>query len=201
MGALTEEVMERREMHTKIDVAILADAFPTSVRASALEAGTLVYGSLHQGQWFNRERFTVVGEEIQIPRRLRIDEASPYPRSSGVTGQMVACLLSQSCDGFQRQLALQSIVRDVQYWSAPFVVALIGEYIVEIIEDIAAAMTPSNVDALTGFIIENPGYWEITKQRVGSYRNVYYRGRYTKRSYPGFKLVNDLQSELRSRNQ
>ncbi len=192
--------MTHSEMLTKIDIEILAEAFPSSIRACAAEAGALVHGSLNQKQWFNRERLTVIGEEILIPRRLSFDEARPYLQSSGFIEQMIACLQTQSCNGFQRQRALTLILRDVKPWSAPFVIALIGEYIFEIIEGISAAMTPSNVDALVAFITENPAYWETTKQRVGSYWNVYYRHRYSKTSYPGFKLVNELQSELRARN-
>jgi len=191
--------MTRSEMLTKIDIEILAEAFPSSVRACAAEAGALVHGSLHQKQWFNRERLTVIGEEILIPRRLSFDEARLYSQCSGFIEQMVACLQTQSCNGFQRQRALQLILRDVNPWSAPFVIALTGEYIVEIIEDIAAAATPSNVDALVAFISENPVYWEATKQRVGSYWNVYYRHRYSKSAYPGFKLVNELECALRAR--
>ena len=87
----------------------------------------------------------------------------------------------------------------MQPWSAPFVVALIGEYVIEIIEDVAAATPPSNVDAMISFISENAGYWYVTKQRVASYWNVYYRHKYTKRNYPGFQLVRMLDSELRPR--
>lgn len=112
---------------------------------------------------------------------------------------MAACLQTQSSNGFDRQRALRSLLPAVQPWSAPFVVTLIGEYVVEIIEDIAGATTPSNVDAMISFISENTDYWKLTKQRVGSYWNAYYRHKYTKLNYPGFQLVRTLETGLRAR--
>lgn len=186
-------------MFTEIDTQLLADAFPASMAVDALKAGTIAHSILHQRQWANRQRLVVGGEHIYIPRRLHFVEHSLGGETGRVVNQMVACLQTQSTDGFHRQRALQPILQHVQPWSAPFVVALIGEYIVEIISDICASLTPNNMSELLDFITENPAYWEVTKQRVGSYWNAYYRRKYTKRDYPGFVLVNEIEGELRSR--
>lgn len=191
--------MDHPEMLTKIDVGQLADAFPASMRTDALKAATVVSGLLHPQQWANQERHLVGGEEILIPRRLRFIKAQTAISDDSRIGQMAACLQTQSGDGFDRQRALRSLLCAVQPWSAPFVVTLIGEYIVEIIEDVGAATSPSNVDAMISFISENAGCWYVTKQRVASYWNVYYRHKYTKQNYPGFQLVRILESELRLR--
>lgn len=78
--------------------------------------------------------------------------------------------------------------------------ALVGEYIVDILDDIAAAMT-SNVQTMLGaFIVENGAYWTTTKRRVTSYWDVYYRGRgsetrrpYRREEYVGFTLIDRLE--------
>lgn len=192
--------MTAPEMLTKIDVSQLSAAFPASIRADALEAAKVVSGILHERQWANQESYCVGGEEILIPRRLRLTQFRPTAQNDSRVEQMIACLQTQSCDGFERQRALQSLLPDVRAWSAPFIVRLIGEYVIEIIEDIEAEATPSNLEALTSCIAENREYWELTKQRVASYWNVYYRHRYTRRNYPGFQLVKELESALRSRS-
>ena len=115
---------------------------------------------------------------------------------------MGRALLSRSCDGFERQLAAQDLMADLRPWGAPYVVTLIGEYIVEIMEDIHAAMTAATEDTLATFIASNPAFWETIKRRVQSYWNVYYRhprGSETRRTYRradyvGFKLVDRLEA-------
>jgi hypothetical protein len=91
-------------------------------------------------------------------------------------------------------------MKDVQPWSAPYLVALIGEYVVEILEEIDAALTVDAEKVLAAFLLANPTYWETTKRRVTSYWDVYYRlspeaerrRRRTPDDYIGFKLVDRL---------
>tara|TARA_R110002012_G_scaffold45294_19_gene120495 strand:- start:573 stop:1139 length:567 start_codon:yes stop_codon:yes gene_type:complete len=186
-------------MLTEIDVSQLADAFPMSMRTNAVEAGKVVHGLLDPRQWAKQVSLLVGGEKILVPRRLRYSEAQSASSNDGRIAQMAACLQTQSSNGFDRQRALRSLLPAVQPWSAPFVITLIGEYVVEIIEDIAGATTPSNVDAMISFISENCDYWELTKQRVASYWNAYYRHKHTKLNYPGFQLVRTLETSLRAR--
>jgi hypothetical protein len=191
--------MNHPQMLTEIDVSQLADAFPMSMRTNAVEAGKVVHGLLDPRQWAKQVSLLVGGEKILVPRRLGYSEAQSASSNDGRIAQMAACLQTQSSNGFDRQRALRSLLPAVQPWSAPFVVTLIGEYVVEIIEDIAGATTPSNVDAMISFISENCDYWELTKQRVASYWNAYYRHKYTKLNYPGFQLVRTLETSLRAR--
>ena len=91
---------------------------------------------------------------------------------------------------------------DLQPWAAPFIVALIGEYIVEILDDIYAALTPGKAQTLAAFIDQNEAYWSTTKRRVVSYWDVYYRSSgssetrhaYRRDEYIGFKLIDRLET-------
>src|SRR5687767_8120022 len=107
---------------------------------------------------------------------------------------MVQCLLTRSNDGFQRQRAVRELLTDIRPWSAPFVAALIGEYVIEILHDIHAALSQPLLEALAGFISTNPTYWERTQQRVASYWNVYYRADFRRSDYVGFKLLDALNA-------
>jgi len=60
-------------------------------------------------------------------------------------------------------------------WCAPFIVALLGEYVVQILDDIDTALTPQKIETLGQFIAQNEVYWQTTKHRVTSYWNVYHR--------------------------
>ena len=91
---------------------------------------------------------------------------------------------------------------DLQPWAAPFIVALIGEYIVEILDDIYTALTPRDAQMVAAFIVQNEAYWSTTKRRVISYWDVYYRWRrssrtrhsYRRDEYVGFKLIDRLET-------
>jgi hypothetical protein len=134
-----------------------------------------VVRALASRQW--TERFAVQTQEqgVLIPARLyfatdrlRLSKGDPawgYARA----------LQTRSSDGFLRQAAARDLIGDFQPWATPFIVALIGEYIVEILEDIAAGLTPEMTLALAAFIAENPAYWRTTKRRVMSYWDAYYR--------------------------
>lgn len=72
--------------------------------------------------------------------------------------------------------------------------ALLGEYVVEILDDIMAAMNSDLERTMCAFIVANPSYWRLTKQRVASYWDVYYRDRDRNREeYVGFRLVRQLE--------
>jgi hypothetical protein len=88
----------------------------------------------------------------------------------------------------------------VRLWTAPFIVALIGEYISQILDDIDEACSPKVAGQLATFIRANPGYWATTKRRVQSYYNCNHacvrRG-----DYAGFRLIEKLEMELSSRSE
>lgn len=79
-------------------------------------------------------------------------------------------------------------------WTPPFVVPLVGEYVREILDVLAA-----HSDALRGadyvrFSAENTVFVERTKQRIVSYWHCYYRRGFPRfRSYVGFHLADTLR--------
>ena len=72
-----------------------------------------------------------------------------------------------------------------------------GEYLIEILDDVAAAFGESVPDPIIAFLRENPAYWFLTKQRVSSYWDVYYRRSIEKDDYVGFKLTRQIDRHLR----
>lgn len=83
-------------------------------------------------------------------------------------------------------------------WSAPFVAALIGEYVVEILDDIHDAM-PRIGPTLASFFEENQDYLKLTKARVTSYWDCYYRhGICARPVYPGFSIVAEIERLMKS---
>jgi hypothetical protein len=201
--------MTNREMLTTIDGSILEEAFPTKHRVKATLACKAVSHILNVTQWTDRFSVQVEGEQVQIPVRLRF--ASDYLPLlvNDEAWQFGRALQTRSNDGFERQRAARDLLAALQPWQAPFIVGLIGEYIVEILDDIAAALTTDNTRILSDFIGRNPAYWNTTKRRVASYWNAYYRSsssssnppawavkvarpRFRRSDYVGFSLIKHL---------
>lgn len=100
--------------------------------------------------------------------------------------QIALCMLTRSADGFARQAALREVLHINEPWSIPFVIALIGEYVVEIIDDVYAAL-PDLEKA-------NPAFYKLTCDRVVSYWDLYYRRQFPRSDYVGFKLLRQLDA-------
>lgn len=149
--------------------------------------------------------FSVVvgGQQVTIPGRLYNDEpsANAVMTLTARQRQLLHCLYSRHCDGMVRQRHVEQIVGSADPWVVPFVVQLVGEYVLEILvvirdglRDLAAPGSRGHL-AYGTFIADNPAFFARTQRRVVSYWNCYYRAAYTNfRGYPGCPLLDLLRS-------
>ncbi|MEO6142639.1 MAG: hypothetical protein ABIP19_01535 [Dermatophilaceae bacterium] len=141
------------------------------------------------------------GEEIRIPYRIYNPEP-PRGMIDELVGDqraLVACLYSRHNDGFVRQRWLRALLTSHQPWVAPFVIQLLGEYVVEIaaeIEAFAHEQLPARTEqrhAFSTFLAVNPCFARLTEQRAISYWSAYYRRRYPSRTaYPALRALRTL---------
>ena len=94
---------------------------------------------------------------------------------TSILPRILNCLCSGHHDGFVRQRALMKLAGKSNDFSIPYTIRLLGEYVVEIIEDLQKHIFSENIEKYVKFIRENPAYWIKTKHRVTSYWNAYYR--------------------------
>ncbi len=188
-------------MLTELDGSMLAEAFPPEHRPAALLAGEAIVRALAARQWTERFEVQSGGQSVLIPARLHFDSDRLGLTASDEAWRFACALQTRSNNGFERQRAARNLLADLQPCTAPFIVALIGEYIVQILDDIAAALTPANTRTLGAFVVQNEAYWNTTKRRVTSYWNEYYRSGttsetrrlYRRDDYIGFKLIDRLE--------
>jgi hypothetical protein len=190
--------MANTEIFTELDANLLADAFPRALRSDAIKAAEVVLGQLHKRQWTEWFEVRVAGEAVLLPARLHFAPGRSVEELPGIVRLMVRCLETRSNDGFQRQRAVHDLLMSIQPWSAPFVTALIGEYVIEILHDIRAGLSKPVSQAMAEFISANPTYWEQTQQRVVSYWNAYHRPDLQRSDYVGFKLTEALDAAVRA---
>ncbi|MFJ9110240.1 hypothetical protein [Streptomyces sp. NPDC102283] len=145
----------------------------------------------------------VQGETVAIPSRVYNEEpGTECGRALSETQQMILhCLYSRHHDGRVRQRHLERIVASGESWAVPFVVRLVGEYVLEIITSIAHGLPglaePGSAQRrLYGdFIARNPAFFARTERRVVSYWSCYYRWEYGAfGTYPGCVLLEALRA-------
>lgn len=191
-------------MLTEIDGRMLAEGFPDSVAATATIAGTAVAGLLSDRQWTERFCVTVEGQTILVPSRLHFASHCLTLPPTDPAWLLARASQTRSNNGFERQRAVQDLMADVRPWAAPYIITLIGEYVVEILDDIDTALTVDAEQTVASFLIANPAFWDTIKHRVASYWNAYYRlsrasehrRAYTKADYVGFRLVDRLEHAI-----
>jgi hypothetical protein len=176
-----------------------ADAFPSGLRADVAEVVAIVS---KEDQHTSRHFFTIIadGEALHIPYRLYYKTAllrRELSASKGVRHHIVACLGTRHHDGYVRQECLQALLGNEASWIAPFIIQLVGEYVVEIVEDIAQGMTERDAAAFARFARENPAYFATLERRVMSYWSCYHRQAYPERAdYPGTIALAKIKAAL-----
>jgi hypothetical protein len=148
------------------------------------------------------------GESLAIPWRIYNPE--PPDRAVGSLPDLqqviLHCIYTRHHDGFVRQKHLEHAVRSDHPWVAPFIVQLVGEYVLEIVVTIQQALseldqpgTPVR-ETYGRFLAQNPSFFALTRQRVVSYWDCYYRNQCAKNAYPGFALIASLEAALDATN-
>jgi len=111
---------------------------------------------------------------------------------------VTAAIYSRHHDGHVRQRALRALDCN-EPWTAPFVVHLLGEYVIEICADIenfaqrALHGRPAMQASLSAFLGQNSCFAELTRRRAISYWSCYHRALHPSRvTYPGLIALSML---------
>lgn len=145
---------------------------------------------------------SVQGEVVRVPYRIYYKWPSRERTNGFTTAQLLilACWMSRHHDGKLRQKALSRILRadlDVA-WTVPFVIQLLGEYVIEIGTDVLEFITnvlptrPELQRRYAQFVRDNPEFISITRQRAVSYWLEYHRHQLPQDQYPPFQAVEAL---------
>ena len=150
-------------------------------------------------QWPAHQGFIVrvQSERLSAPYRVYYEPArlrATIQSSSKEVRALALCLGTRHWDGFVREECIRQLVGEDHPWVVPFAVQLIGEYVLEIIQVVAAGLGRVNAVAYGEFVHENPDFMATTRRRVTSYWNCYYRSRFPEReAYPGFVALEEVE--------
>ncbi|MFC5830602.1 hypothetical protein [Nonomuraea insulae] len=145
----------------------------------------------------------VRGQRLRIP--YRIYEEPPPPEMLDDFGEVARvvldCLLTRHHSGYVRQQHAERVISIDVDWVVPFIVTLVGEYVIEIVDVVWAGLAELDTSGTWQqqrygrFAAENPNFMTLMRQRAVSYWNCYYRWRFPDFSpYPGAQVLASLRS-------
>jgi hypothetical protein len=175
----------------------VTDAFPSSLKAEAsIVAMRLTSGATCSASP-NGFVVVVAGETIAVPERLYFEEVTLRSNYSATGLAILDCLQTRHHNGFVRERALRQVLARNTPWSIPFVVRLISEYVIEILDLIDTRWAEIDGPVLGEFLVANPGFHSLVRRRVISYWDCYYRGAYPRwDNYLGFRLLNRMDKAV-----
>ncbi|MER2106919.1 MAG: hypothetical protein ABS949_08255 [Solibacillus sp.] len=139
---------------------------------------------------------TIQGEVCLIPERVYFIELPEvqYELLTPRQQLLTSCLFTRHHDGFVRQRHVTRILQTEEAWVLPYVIRLLGEYVVEILYVIKKHLHQIDRAILLQFIKENQAFYSLQKARVASYWNGYYRGDFPKKTdYVGFQMIGYIE--------
>jgi hypothetical protein len=139
---------------------------------------------------------TVGGERLRIPSRVHfgVPPASDLDSLTGAQREVFACLFTRHHDGRVREQACAQAILSTTDWAPAFVIQLIGEYVIEIIELIERHAGSFAAPSYRHFVLENPAFMMLTRSRATSYWDCYFRYRWAlKENYPGLGILDLLE--------
>jgi serine/threonine protein kinase len=178
------------------DLKILLDAFPSELEDDV----KVVFRILKKIKpYISSCKFNIEinNETICIPERIYVNEPNITEEMelTQLQKQILDCFLTRHHNGYVRQERLRNILSRgaVEKWIMPYIMRLLGEYIIEIINDIYINIDVIDVESLKAFINENKYFIKITEARIASYWNEYYKNYINKDEYVGFKVKKYIQ--------
>jgi hypothetical protein len=167
----------------------LKAAFPSELHKDVLTALSALPENPYPWTSFNVQ---VEDETLSIPCRIYHNVSLISTKGLTLREQILACLLTRHHDGFLREKHLTGIIAVNASWVPPFVVQLVGEYVIEVIQVIESNLAVLDKSLYRRFLRSNPEFWARTQQRVISYWDCYYRSQ-PKDTYPGFRVLDFFQ--------
>lgn len=150
---------------------------------------------IHTGEY----SVSLNSETIRLPTRLYFDEldSGVYGTLNEVQQTIVDCIYTRHHNGFVRQNHLKRLSGTSFDFVRPFVIQLLGEYVIEILYVVDKVIYSKTIDSYASFLRENPVYWKQTQSRVVSYWNEYYRNDFPSfDDYIGKQIVDRLNMTL-----
>ena len=180
----------------------ILNAFPVEIREDVINVIKLIPSGKDRSFALSSddiEKVHVLNSTLSIPYRIYfkrpdiyyfpppISEIPTIDESNKTAYSIFNCIYSRDDNGYFRQACLERLIPLSDPWIPPFVLKLLSEYVIEIIEVIAASVEKLNFELYEMFIRNNPFFITKMKKRIISYWACYFIHQYkTFTDFPGF---------------
>lgn len=169
-------------------------AFPSSLSAIARPVLERLVDS--QSELVRPISLLLSGESVHIPYRIYCSKFALLRSvlAGGIAGTMALCLGTRHHDGYVRERCIRQLLKAKEEWVVPYVIQLLGEYVLEITVHIEQALPQLNANHYRQFLQENQAYFATTERRAISYWNEYYRSKIRRRQdIPALRVIEKLK--------
>ena len=138
-------------------------------------------------------------EQLRIPFRF----SSSEPKSSCLQALndrqklILNAIYTRHSSGYVREMYVKPLLLADEAWIPPFVIQLLAEYVLEIIQALAEHLAVFSGASYLRFAKENRSFLQLVRQRIASYWNCYYRFMFpTLRDYPAFRILDLIEASV-----
>lgn len=173
---------------------ILIRGFPSALADQARAVVEALPGWSHPS-FEGRESVSVGGEIVTIPYRVHRPELPDEALAALDTSQQLiaACIYSRHGDGHVRERAIARVLDSTEPWVVPYVIQLLGEYVIEICA-LILNRAPLSTCGYQQFARANREFVALTEQRANSYWGAYHQVSHPRRrGYPALVALDSLQ--------
>ena len=174
----------------------LRGAFPSTVRASLGPVFEAIPAAKQAPSPDDIGPLVLNGETLRIPYRVYATEPPAHLASALSQQQRIAlcCLFTRHNSGFVRERMLHEILEEEPApWAYAFAIQLLGEYVIEILEVLWTRRGALRSEQCLALLNENPKFVALTKKRIVSYWNCYFRSRSPRLvDHVGFRVADEL---------
>ena len=135
-------------------------------------------------------------EALEIPSRIYFNEPllDKENKLTDLQKNILNCLYLRHHNGIIRQKRLKLLLDKNDYFIIPYKFDLLGEYVIEILDDLQKHITTDSVHSFAKFAVENEKYFIKAESRMANYWNVYYRWKSQKlRNYIGRQNIDKVK--------
>jgi len=138
-------------------------------------------------------------EQLRIPFRFYSNDPdlSCFQTVNDQQRLILNAIYTRHSNGYVRERCVKPLLLADELWIPPFVIQLLGEYVLEIIQVLAEHLSVFSGGNYLRFARENRAFFQLLRQRIVSYWNCYYRFPFPKlKDYPAFRILEFIETSL-----
>jgi hypothetical protein len=166
-----------KKQHSATTMSLMIAAFPQSLRDDVIVALSDAGIAPHEPHMDFGVQITVDGCEVRIPSRVYFPPAqiSDIEGLSPQQKAIFASIMTRHHDGHQREYWAKVLCSHPATWTAPYMAAILGDYVIEVLETVRKNLTADWATIMAHYVSENRVCLRALNHRILTCWSIYYR--------------------------